>query len=353
MWERVGKDQKRKAAGNAKDKKKRILFLAGGILGCLVLGGILTVWLLAGKHTESKKAGEGKPYHAHYVLIAESMEDRQWETLYQEMKEQGAASGIYVECLNRTFPQEYTREDYLKIAVSMQVDGIILEGEDDQKLNGLVDQAVDRKIPVITLMTDCEGSKRQCFIEMGKYNLGREYARQIIETVTKDTQKVLVLVHSVKKDNSQNLILGGIRDTLKNEGNHLNLELETQVVENSEFDSAQMIRQRILSGSDIPDILICLNDQDTTSVYQVLADYNMLKTVKLIGTSTEDLILNGIRKGSVLSVIQPDAAQAGRKCLEALENYRENGHVSDYMALDAKVIHEENVKEYLADETAK
>lgn len=199
-------------------------------------------------------------------------------------------------------------------------------------------------------MTDCPDSKRQCFIELGKYNLGREYARQIITIATKDTKRVLVLVHNTEGDSSQNLILAGIRDTLRNEGNHLVLDIETEAVGSDEFDSAQTLRQRLLGEEEQPDILLCLNDQDTVNVYQILVDYNMVKTVQLIGASTNATILNGIQKGAIQSVILADTVQTATKSLEALENFRENGHVSDYLALDARVIRKENVKEYLPDE---
>ena len=95
---------------------------------------------------------------------------------------------------------------------------------------------------------------------------------------------------------------------------------------------------------------MCLNDQDTVNAYQILVDYNMVKTVQLIGASTNATILNGIQKGAIQSVILADTVQTATKSLEALENFRENGHVSDYLALDARVIRKENVKEYLPDE---
>ncbi|MEE1196511.1 MAG: substrate-binding domain-containing protein [Lachnospiraceae bacterium] len=334
-----------------KEKKKRVISF---VLIILVLIGfaILLIWgVPVSKPKEDSGIDGSVDYEAHYAFIAENMEDRQWQMICEETKQYGSAAGVYVECMNEDFTSEYTREDYMKIAISMKVDGIILEGGNQEGLTELVDQAVDQGIPVVTLMTDCSDSKRQCFIETGKYNLGREYARQIIAAATKDTRKVLVLVNAAENDSSQNLIMSGIRDTLENEGNYLELELESEVVGSSEFDSAQAIRSRLLN-EDVPDILICLNDQDTNNAYQVLVDYNMVKTVKLIGSSTTDTILKGIQKGSVQSVILADMDQTGMKCIEALGSYRESSYVSDYLALDAKVIWKDNVKEYLTDEEA-
>lgn len=334
-----------------KDKKKRMISFSL-IIPVLIGSGILLLWRIpVSKPNEDSGITGSVDYEAHYAFIAENMEDRQWQMIYEETRKYGAASGVYVECMNEDFISEYTREEYMEIAISMKVDGIILEGENNERLTGLVDEAVDQGIPVVTLMTDCGESKRQCFIETGKYNLGREYGRQIIDAAAEETEKVLVLVNSAENDSSQNLIISGIRDTLEKEGNHLELELETEVVGTSEFDSAQAIRNRLLS-EDVPDILICLNDQDTNNGYQVLVDYNMVKTVRLIGSSTTDTILRGIRKGSVQSVILADMDQTGMKCIEALRSYRESSYVSDYLALNAKVICKDNVKEYLTDEEA-
>ena len=333
------------------DHKPKQIYRGLLLVAFLVICTAVSVWYMAHRKTTDIVSASETTYHAHYAFIADNMEERQWKSIYQEMKTKGAAIGVFVECMNESFPQEYTRTDFVKIAASMKVDGILLEGDDDPELCEAVDQAVDSNIPVITLMTDCPDSKRQCFIEMGKYNLGREYARQIIDVATKETKTVLVLTHNMEKDSSQNLILAGIRDTLHNEGNHLVLDMETEAVGSEEFDSAQTLRQRLLGEEEQPDILLCLNDQDTVNAYQVLVDYNMVKTVKLIGASTDDTVLNGIQKGAIQSVIPADTTQAGIKCLTALEDYREDGHVSDYIALDSKVIRKENVKEYLADET--
>lgn len=127
-------------------KMFRSLFFLLVFVLCIGIAG----WYYAHKNVENGVGERKTQFHAHYAFIAGDMEDRQWKNIYQEMQNKGTAKGVYVECMNDSFPQEYTSVDYMNIAVSMKVDGIILEGKDDPALQEAVDQAVDSGIPVVT-----------------------------------------------------------------------------------------------------------------------------------------------------------------------------------------------------------
>ena len=56
------------------------------------------------------------------------------------------------------------REDLMRIAISSGVDGIFVEADESEELTELIDEAVDRDIPVVTLYGDNTHSKRCSFV---------------------------------------------------------------------------------------------------------------------------------------------------------------------------------------------
>ena len=332
-----------------KPKKRHPLFGSIAVLLAALAAFIFLMALSLRQRQATQSDAEALPADAHYCFIAENMTDRRWQLLYEATRSAGEADGVYVECLNQDLPDEYRREDLLKVAILAEADGIFLEGGESEELSALVTSAGEAGIPVITLERDCISSGRRCFIETGNYNLGREYARQIIGVATKETQTVLIVMQEDDPVGNATL-LSGLRNTLANEGNHLQLDIQEETVSEGTFTSAQLIRRRVLSVEKTPDIIICCTDQDTVNAHQVLVDYNLLDQIRLIGASTSSTILRAIENGSLYASVVTDFSEMGERCIETMRKIRDGETPAEHYGLDAGVIRRENVRRYLGDE---
>lgn len=245
---------------------------------------------------------------------------------------------------------DYGTTDYLKMAMAMRVDGIILEGSDDDEVRMCINQASEFGIPVVTILSDCAGSRRKSFIELGDYNLGREYGRVVINITETRTPRVVLLINEAAKEN-ENQVETGIRETLRNEGNHLQVQFETQWLESSaKSHSSDKIKEILMDEDTRPDILICMNEKDTKLVYQSLIDYNLEDEVQIIGFCVSESLLKAVREGGIAALIDVDTVQAGELCVDALNYYIENSRVNNYIIVDDTVITKENVERYIEDE---
>ncbi|MBD5547873.1 MAG: sugar ABC transporter substrate-binding protein [Lachnospiraceae bacterium] len=287
-------------------------------------------------------------FERHYILISDSDEDTFWEKVYEEARNYGEAEGVYLEWGGRELTMDYLKEELMKIAIASNVDGIILEGDGSEGVRELIDEAVDHGIPVVAVMTDSYDSKRQSFVGIGNHDLGREYGRQIIRIANKNTEDALILMDTSVEDSGQNLIYNGIKDTLDNEGNHLNLELKTLAFnEDSPFGEEEAIRKLFLNKDELPEIIVCLNEKNTISAYQAAIDYNLVGKVKILGYSDADIVLSAINRNVIEATIVVDAKQIGSSCMKALDEYIETGHVNDFFTMDVNVITSNNVEGYL------
>lgn len=291
---------------------------------------------------------EYKEYIRHYAFITESLEDNFWSEVYDGAEKFGEGEDVYLERMGERLDINYSKEELLKIAIASRVDGIILEGDGSKEIRALIDEAVAGGIPVVTVLTDSYDSKRQSFVGIGSYNLGREYGRQIVRIATKESKEALILMDTVSEDSGQNLIFNGIKETLANEGNHLNLQLNTLAVnEDTPYSEEEAIRNIFLYQDELPDIIICLSEKNTISAYQAVIDYNLVGQVDILGYYVTATILNAISRNVISATIAVDTEQMGVHSVKALDEYIETGHVSDFVTMDVNTVMSNNVEEYL------
>lgn len=297
----------------------------------------------------SGEDGTYETYDRHYVMITGSEDSELWDKVYESALEEGKIRGVYVERFGNNLAVNYDRNQLLKIAIEAAVDGIIVTGDEEEETVELINEAVDGGIPVVTVLRDSTGSRRQCFVGSNSYNIGQEYGHQILKILAEDsveeqtedeTQKVLVLVDESRTDTSQNLILLGIRETLERKlGENHPVVVETAPVDNRRsFSSEESIRDIFLDTEEMPDILVCLNAVYTRCAYQAAVDYNKVGTMRILGYYDSDVILDAVAKDIIDSTITLDTVQMGQLCVEALDEYVNTGYTNSYLAVDTHLI---------------
>ena len=97
----------------------------------------------------------------------------------------------------------------------------------------------------------------------------------------------------------------------------------------------------------LPDIIVCLNEVNTVSVYQTIVEQNRVGESVILGYYDSDTILKAIDKDVIYATITIDTAQLGHDCIEALNEYIDYRRVSDYYGVDYRIINKDNVGDYL------
>ena len=240
----------------------------------------------------------------------------------------------------------------MQIATASAVDGIIVTANETDEMTRLINDAVAKGIPVVTLYGDNTQSARCSFVGIGSYNLGREYGRQALEIIaskkTNKPYKVAVRVNAYEQDLDQNILCSGIQESIEQERNDsMDIELSLiSVDDTNEFSVEESIRD-IFMEQEEPDIMICLSELTTTCVYQAVVDYNKVGEVNIIGYYDSDTIINAIERNVIHSTVAIDTKQMGGFCIDALQEYHELGYTSQYFTADIKLIRKDNVAEYM------
>lgn len=224
------------------------------------------------------------------------------------------------------------------------MDGIIVQADESDEMTELINRAVDEGIAVITISEDNTKSERCCYVSIGNYDLGREYGRQIISLSGKGARNVLVLVSGYSNDFKQNLIWTGIQETIEIENQaHPPIQVSLMTIDDSNAFQAEEYIRDIFMEEKLPDTIVCLNELNTTCVYQAVIDYNQVGKINILGYYDSETILKGIEREVINATISVDTNQMGQACVRALQEYRELGYTSEYFIADITLVDRNNV----------
>ncbi|MDD3219551.1 MAG: substrate-binding domain-containing protein [Lachnospiraceae bacterium] len=328
-------------------RKKLPVFIGISVMILLTVASIIYYNYI----TNSLKINEltkGMTYDRHYVMISLNASGQFWQEVYKSACETAENEGAYVELLGEDSSQNYTLVDYIEIAIAAKVDGIILEPEDTRNVQNAIDEASDAGIPVVTVLEDCSNCKRLSYVGVNSYQLGQKYGTAALPLLQEGENRVMVLLHEEEKDIASNLIFTQINSTLQ-EGladNQTAVVNSQSISSQNIFDSEEIIRDMLMNASERPDVLICLNEADTERAYQAVVDFNLVGDVQIIGYYLSDTIISAIEKNNIPMSMVVDARELGSYGVEALEEYRNIGNVSDYFSVDLTSINQSNIMEY-------
>lgn len=300
-----------------------------------------------------REVADADSYDKYYVMITKDSKSSFWQSVYQGAYRRGLEENAYVDLLGENLSEDYSREDLMRIAISSGVDGIFVESDESEELTELIDEAVDRDIPVVTLYGDNTHSKRCSFVGVGSYNLGREYGRQVLKIARESTWenrviRVAIVMNAYAMDTGQNIISSGIQDAIEQEKTEdIDFSVSYITVDDTNTFSVEESIRDIFMEERLPDIIICLNELNTTCVYQAVVDYNQVGQISILGYYDSDTIINAIDRNVVNATISIDTEQMGGFCVEALTEYYLLGNTSQYFTADVTLIDKSNVAQYL------
>ena len=339
-----------------KNKKLLVLGIFMFIVLTVSLVGVLFLQVYIGRFAPVE---DNTIYDKYYVIITDDSDSEFWRSVYKGAYEEGIKNGVYVEMLGDNLSRNYTKQELMSIAIAEDVNGIIVNGDEGSEMTALINEANKKKIPVITAYNDNSSGKRLSFVGAGSYNMGRVYGKQILQLSQKVKREksnslkngicnVAVLVTAYADLTWQNVLCSGIQETVnqdKYEG--ANIKINLIPVNNSNKFSAEESIRDIFMSNEVPDIIVCLDELNTTCVTDAVVDYNRVGDVRVLGFYDQDQTLKAIGRGVIDATISIDTNQMGRYCVQALQEYNLHDNVSEYFAVDAFLINSNNVSDFM------
>ncbi|MCR5215053.1 MAG: substrate-binding domain-containing protein [Eubacterium sp.] len=299
-----------------------------------------------------------KEYKRHYVLIVDGLDSVFWDDVYSYMQEEASLRNDYVELVQWNVDGEYDVCKLIDKAIISDVDGIILQYSNDEKVDEKINEAAGKGIPVVTLMNDSQSTERIAYVGVNAYSIAQDYADELSKMMDGETEKldVAFFITDSETNSNQYQIFSQTRNII---GQNYKLKSRVEVTalditEDNKFSVNGIIRNYFNDPDNRPDYVICFDLVITESLYQTLVDYNLLGRTKIIGYYKSDNIMNSLINGNVASTLVLDAEGMGVYPIEALDNYIESGHNNIYYTVSYNFLDKEDaIKSYEDDVSEK
>lgn len=300
---------------------------------------------LTGKSRQQEESGE--VYRYKYDMIVDSPDSSFWQAVYGCAQDWAQKNDAILELKGSGKENDYTKLDYMNMSIASNADGIILQYSGEQGLEAKINEAVQKGIPVVTVMGDAVHSKRQSFVGVSDYQLGSAYGEKVAEYVTEDTQSILILLKKNIDDMNQSQIYTQISNAAQAKAGSLqNIQITGKNLRlTGTFETEEAVTDIFQQRDKVPDILVCMDEETTECARQAVLDFNLAGKVTIIGYYSSEDILTAVEKGVISVTCDVDTEQLGRYSIEALTAYQKDGRTNSYYNVDINFLDKDVVRE--------
>jgi len=232
-----------------------------------------------------------------YYLVATNIKVPYWQTAFAGLGRAASQLGVKVELTGPDTYDPKAQQAELHRVAGLKPTGILLSAGDPKLMQDEINQAIEKGVPVITMDSDADESKRLLFIGTDNYKAGTIGGQRLAKELN---GKGNVVVFTMPEQMNLYQRLHGYQDAL---AAHPQIKI-IQVVDikgdpRIAFDSAGAILQQ---GSGRVDAFVCLEALACPEVAEVLDRNHVLHKI-VIAMDTDPRTLEGIQKGTITATI--------------------------------------------------
>lgn len=324
------------------------------LLFFLIMAGVLAVFYMTGETYYEGLTGENsrqeessEVYKYKYDMIVDSPDSSFWQAVYNCAQEWAQKNDAILELKGSGRDNDYDKLDYMDMSIASSADGIILQYSGEQGLETKINEAVQKGIPVVTVMGDAVHSNRQSFVGVSDYQLGSAYGEKVAEYVTEDTKSILILLKKNIDDMNQSQIYTQISNAAQAKaGAAGDIKITGRnLLSTGTFETEEAVTDIFQQKDKVPDILVCMDEETTECARQAVLDFNLAGKVTIIGYYSSEDILAAVEKGVISVTCDVDTDQLGQYSIEALTEYQKDGRTNSYYNVDINFLDQETAGE--------
>ncbi|MCM0649623.1 substrate-binding domain-containing protein [Clostridium swellfunianum] len=316
----------------------KFLFRVLSYISIIVIFVIFNIILLNSLREEKAVEGKIKPK---IVLISHVYSNPYWQYIKQGAEKAARERNAVVEFQGPDSASVEEGIKFINMAYAAKASGIITYVQDEEKYKPVIDRVVEGDIPVVTIDSDAEKSKRLAYIGTDNIKAGGVAAEE--------------LINQVGKEGNIGIIVGG--NTVKNQMERVqgfknyiseNSELSIATVESSDsyLLEAEIAAKKILLGNRDIKAIFCASALDGVGAAKALTKLGLAGKVKIICFDDLPETINGIRNGVITSTIVQMPNLMGYNAVNIIMNIVEGKDTKGVFSTDVYVVKKENLEEY-------
>jgi ribose transport system substrate-binding protein len=278
--------------------------------------------------------GSRVDYKYRIAVIPKGLTHEFWQSIHrgaeraaQDLKEKG----IPVEILWDGPRKESDATDQINLVqqkAGMGIHGLVLAPQDSRGMVQVVEQTVDKKIPVLIIDSglDPEALKRRPdlqlqYVATDNYHGGELAAQRLVEILTRDGKaapRVILMRYQVGSESTEQREKGFVEAIQKeNEARRKAGKPEVKIISDNVYAGATVDTATTQAGpllsqyKDEADGIFTVNESATMGMLIAMRSQGLNKKIKLVGFDSSAPLLQSIREGDLDSLIVQDPYRMG------------------------------------------
>ncbi|WP_426453212.1 sugar-binding protein [Paenibacillus sp. S-38] len=251
----------------------------------------------------------------HIVLIVQELGHPYWQLVANGAAEAARADQMDIEIVG---PVHHSMEEQIQLlekAIASRVDGIIVQGLNDEKFTPVINRAAEKGIPTLTIDTDAPTSKRLAYVGTDNKAAGRILG-QLVVRKTGGSGTIGILIGSESAEN-QLQRLQGLRSIVSEYKG-----LRIVDVRASNISAMEAIQQAADMLQAHPDITIMAGTSATDALGILQAAKSMNRSdIAIIGFDDLEETLDAVRQGEIDATVVQQPFWMGATSVHLLRDY--------------------------------
>jgi ribose transport system substrate-binding protein len=254
----------------------------------------------------------------HFALIYPEEKSPYWDDVKTGVRKASLNSNIHMEYLSPESTDMVEQVDLLNQAVASKVDGIIVQGLNEEAFTPVINKAVEHGIPVLTIDSDAPQSKRAAYIGTDNYYAGVMAGKQIVQMAGGEGDVGIVMGNFFATNQRQRL--KGIQDVL---AEHPDIRVAAVVDSKANpFSAANHAAEMVKSHPKLK-VIVGLSAWDGPGIGQAIKRLGKEGSVQVIAFDQLPETNAHLMDGTVDAILAEDPESMGYKAVEILLDIKE------------------------------
>lgn len=316
-----------------------------GLILCLIFLSLSILFSVKALQMDHKwiEPSRRSPSLYHFVLIPEERDNDYWRLVEKGARKAEQELSVTIEYNG---PEQADIKMHLRridMAIASKVDGIITQGLNEKQFTPLINKAVAKGIPVITIDTDAPHSKRSAYIGSDNY-LSGYLAGQALAKGTHGRAVVGIITGRLDAEH-QKLRVQGFRDAIKQApGIRIAAVEESHITQIGATEKASDILRKH------PDVTAFFGTSalDAIGIAQAVEQIDG-RSFYIIGFDTLPETMDLLRQGKIQATVAQTPDEMGYRSVKLMVEIISGKPVSTINYTETRVIHTEDLPIHEAD----
>jgi ribose transport system substrate-binding protein len=269
-----------------------------------------------------------------------------WNQIKRGALEASQGENVYVNFMEEVHGQELQLPDYLRLAITADYDGIIMQGEDERMIP-LIREAEDSGIPALMIASDLPGSGRVGYVGTNNYRAGYIAGKALLRSVGPASQSRFAVLSPFAGANLQismaeSIKIFGFREAVSS------VKTIIPIWEKSNptlIDSILIVRSLLSKYPDL-DGIYATYAEGTLAAAKVVLERNAADRIRIIGHGDSSPIREYIKNGVISASIVEEPFRIGYAAVKEMTRYFREGQINISNNIDVIVLDRTNLRRY-------